>query len=274
MNIKHSFSISIFIITLLTGAQGLAESPPVLLPGTDGYGLLPKAPSPSKEESERVYKQGLLSCQSGCVTPIGKVLGQVDNVKGFSNCKSTCIQPEYSFLNLTNKDVSLHKADPKDKGKHYIGLVYQCVEYARRWWMKNEGITFGDIDSAYEIIYMAEGKDIYSGKSFPLARSVNGSATRAPKRGDLLIYYPDMDVPNWRYGHVAVVVNVDLEKGTVSLGEQNYNNLAWDNPEKYARQIRLFNIGGRYQLLDVGTTVNKNKNGGLIAGWIYPVSKL
>lgn len=89
------------------------------------------------------------------------------------------------------------------------------------------------------------------------------------QRGDLLVYYPNMDDPKWRYGHVAVVVDVDLDldldldKGTVSLAEENYNNLVWDNPEKFARQIRLFNIGGHYRLLDIGMTDNKNINGGL-----------
>lgn len=107
----------------------------------------------------------------------------VDGVKAFSNCKSTCIQSEYSFFHLKNKAVSIHKADPKDNNLHYIGLTYQCVEYARRWWMKTKGITFGDIDSAYEIMYLKNGEDIYSKRNFLLARSVNGSATRAlPER--------------------------------------------------------------------------------------------
>lgn len=266
---------------ILTSVQALAKDDSVqlastvleIIPNTDGYGLLPKHQPPSKEESQKVFKQGLLSCQSDCVTAAGKILGQVDDVKAFSNCKSTCIQPEYSFLNLKNKDVSIHKTNPNDQNQHYIGLIYQCVEYARRWWMKNQGITFGDIDSAYEIIYLTDGKDIYTNSHFPLARSVNGSARRAPQRGDLIIYYPNMDDPKWRYGHVAVVVDVNLEKGIVSVAEQNYNNQPWNNPDKFARQIRLFNIGGRYRLLDVGMTDNKNINGGLISGWIYPASK-
>jgi len=282
MNKKFSFSFFVFImVTMTTSAQVWAKSDSVplpvaafeVIPNTDGYGLLPKPPTPSKAESEKVYQQGQLSCQSDCITPAGQLLGVVDDVKAFSNCKSTCIRSEYSFFNLKNKDVSIHQADPKDKDQHYIGLTYQCVEYARRWWMKTEGITFGDIDSAYEIMYLKEGEDIYAKRNFPLARSVNGSATRAPRRGDLLVYYPNMDEPKWRHGHVAVVVAVDLENGIVSLAEENYNNLAWEDPAKFARQIRLFNIGGHYHLLDVGTTANKNINGGLIAGWVYPASK-
>lgn len=273
MNIKHNCKIFIFIIMILTSLPALAKEVLESIPNTDGYGLLPKPPSLSKEEIQKLFQQGQLSCQSTCITPVGKILGIVDDVKAFSNCKSSCIQSEYSFLNLNNKHVSLHKTNPNDQNLHYIGLIYQCVEYARRWWMKNKGITFGDIDSAYEIIYLTEGKNIYTNTYFPLMRSINGSAKRPPKRGDLIIYYPSMDNPKWHHGHVAVVVDVDLEKGTVSLAEQNYNNLVWDKPEKFARQIRLFNIGGRYRLLDVGITENKNRNGWLISGWVYPTSK-
>jgi hypothetical protein len=267
MKFKHNHSILVFIIMILSSVPALAKD------NYDGYGLLPKLSYNSNKESKKLFKQGQLSCQSDCVTPVGKILGMVDDVKAFSNCKSTCIQSEYSFLNLNNKDVSIYKTNPNHQNQHYIGLIYQCVEYARRWWMKNMGITFGDIDSAYEIIYLTVGKNIYTNSNFPLARSINGSAKRAPKRGDLIIYYPNMDDPKWRHGHVAVVVDVDLEKGIVSLAEQNYNNMPWDNPEKFARQISLFNIGGRYRLLDVGITDHKNINGGLISGWVYPASK-
>jgi len=242
------------------------------MPNTDGYGMLPKPQAIPASILKDIFKKGLLSCQSNCITPVGQVLGVADRVKAYSNCQSTCIQPDYSFLNLKNKAVTLHKSDPKNKELHYIGLTYQCVEYARRWWMKNKGITFGDIDSAYDIIYLSEGENIYDNSPFPLARSVNGSAKRAPQHGDLVIYYPFNDNVKWQFGHVAVIVDVDLEQGIVSLAEQNYNNLPWENPEKYARQIRLFNINGHYRLLDVSLADNKNKNGGLIAGWVYPAS--
>lgn len=263
---KTLFYTSALLIILLSFQAAAKDT------HTDGYGLLPKPAKPSKVESEQIFKKGEQSCKLDCATPARKLLGAASGVKAYSNCKSECIQTEYSFLNLKSKAVTILKTDPKKADEHYIGLVYQCVEYARRWWMEVKGITFGDIDSAYEIIYLDKGKDIYTNNPFPLARSVNGSAKRPPQRGDLLIYYPNPDDPKWRYGHVAVIVDVDLEKGIVSLGEQNYSNLDWEKPNAYARQIRLFNIGGRYRLLDVGTVTNKNINGGLIAGWVYPAS--
>jgi len=281
MDTNPGYSIFVFIVMMLTSVQGIAQYDAVPLPGhvletlpnTDGHGLWQKPPLPSRQESKKIHNQGQLACQMGCVTPAGQLLGAVDDVRAFSNCNSMCVGSEFSYLNLKNRVVSIYKADPRDEDQYYIGLTYQCVEYARRWWMKNEGITFGDIESAYEIMYLEEGKDIYTRRNFPLARSVNGSARRAPQRGDLLIYYPNKDDPKLQYGHVAVIVDVDLEKGVISLAEQNYNNLAWEQPEKYARQIRLYATGGRYKVIDTGSSAD-NSSGGIIAGWVYPASKL
>ena len=247
--------------------KGLAHDS---LPHTDGYGLRPKPPAFSREQSNKLFAQAKQACNSNCVTPFGQVLGVADGAKGRSNCVSTCVRPEYSFLDLDSGDVSVHKQNPKKQNLRYIGVTYQCVEYARKWWMKNRGITFGSIDSAHEIIYLTEGSEIRSNKVFPLARSINGTAKRPPQRGDLVIYYPDRQKPNWRHGHVAVVVATDLKAGTVSLAEENYDNQPWQDPRAFARQIRLFKIGERYTLLDIPPTANNNAGGGLISGWLYP----
>jgi hypothetical protein len=169
--------------------------------------------------------------------------------------------------------VAVYKENPHQDNLRYIGITYQCVEYARKWWMKNNGITFGSVDTANEIIYLTEGSDLRSGQSFPLARSINGTAQRPPRRGDLVVYYPDRNDPEWRAGHVAVVVRTDLSRGTVDLAEENYDNKPWRNPRAFARRIRLFEVGGRYTLLDVPAAGSKNSDGGLIAGWIYPLTE-
>ena len=243
------------------------------LPFTDGYGLLPKPVPYSKSEGAKMFTEGKNLCDNKCDTPFASKLGVADGATGFSNCQSRCIRPEYSFLDLNTGEVTLHKSDPKNQNLHYIGVIYQCVEYARKWWMKNKDITYGSIDSAYEIIYLTEGKNIRTGNTFPLGRSINGTARRPPKRGDLVIYYPDRDNPEWKHGHVAVVVATDLEAGSVSVAEENYDNIAWQEPSSYSRKIRLFEIGGRYTMLDVASTSNKNRDGGLISGWIYPFAK-
>ncbi|MCW8962948.1 MAG: CHAP domain-containing protein [Gammaproteobacteria bacterium] len=274
--ISALFVILCFIVNPAFADSGYQKSPfhlfSNLLPHTDGYGLLPKPPGIPREESKKLFEVGSKSCDSGCATSFGEVLGKADGAIGRSNCRPTCIRPQYSFLDLTTGAVSVHKDDPKDSNLHYIGLIYQCVEYSRKWWMKNKSITYRSVDSAYEILYLTEGKDIRSNKTFPLARSINGTAQRPPKRGDLVIYHPTKDDPKWRYGHVAVVVATDPEKGTVSLAEQNYTNKSWEDPEAYARKIRLFEIGGRYTLLDIPAAGIKNPGGAHISGWIYPLA--
>lgn len=242
------------------------------LPQTDGTGLRPKPAPLSEERQAALFESGKKSCATQCVTDFGSLLGTADQTPAYSNCQPNCIRPEYSFLNLTDKSVTNYNADPEDPNQHYIGVIYQCVEYARRWWMINKGITFGSIDSAHEIIYLSEAKNIYNNKSIPLARSINGNAVKAPKRGDLVIYYPKENNPSWRYGHVAVVVDVDLEQGIVSLAEENYDNQRWENPVKYARQIQLKTSQGKYQLVDIAPN-GEVYNDGEISGWVYPLSE-
>ena len=280
MSVKQIGILSLILLCLLPW-PGIAEQAnsgtetaltTVQLPHTDGYGLLPKPAAFSKAESERMFEKGKQSCETACATPFGEVLGAADGAIGRSNCVSQCIKPKYSFLNLKTKEVTVHEDDPKNDQLHYIGVIYQCVEYARKWWMKNLGITFGSIDSAHEIIYLTEGKNIHTKDSMPLARSINGTAKRPPGRGDLLIYYPDRENPDWRHGHVAVVVSTDLDKGLVAIAEENYDNRPWQDPKAYSRKIRLFEVGGRYTLLDVSEGKNRNSGGGKISGWLYPMN--
>ena len=244
----------------------------VELPNTDGYALLAKPPAFGEAEMAQLFVEGKAACDSDCVTPFGTELGVADGARGLSNCRSTCIRPEYSFLDLTTGEVSVHDDDPKDSNLHYIGVTYQCVEYVRKWWMKNMDITFGSIDSAHEILYLTEGSHIRNQEPFHLARSINGTAQRPPKRGDLVVYYPDREDPEWRHGHVAVVVDANPDEGIVSVAEENYDNDPWDDPKAYSRQIRLFQVGGRYTLLDVPPDGGDNPDGGRISGWIYPLS--
>ncbi|MBL4659653.1 MAG: CHAP domain-containing protein [Alcanivoracaceae bacterium] len=240
------------------------------LDNTDGEGLRDKPPPFTTEQNKTIFENSIKLCKSNCVHDFGIELGQANGVKAYSNCQSQCINPMFSFLNLSTGEVTVHVQNPKNDNLHYIGLINQCVEYARRWWMINKNITFGSIDSAHEIIYLTEGKNIRTNQNFPLSRSINGTAKSPPKIGDLVVYYPDRNNPLWHYGHVAVVVDVNLEQGSVSLAEENYDNKKWQKTHQYARQISLFNINGHYTLIDIAPNSNKNSSGGEISGWIYP----
>jgi len=242
------------------------------LPDTDGDGLLRQPPAFELADLKHYFSVGKDACTLGCATSFGTVLGAVDGVPAQSNCTPTCIHPEYSYLDLDTGAISVQARDPQQPNLRYVGLIYQCVEYARRWWMTNLGIAFGDVPGAVDIIYLTTAEDIRTRQSIALARSINGAAQRPPRRGDLVVYYPNRQDPEWRWGHVAVVIGVDQERGNVSLAEQNYSNAPWEDATDHARRIRLFEVGGRYTLIDVSPTQIKNADGGRIAGWVYPRS--
>jgi hypothetical protein len=51
----------------------------------------------------------------------------------------------------------------------------------------------------------------------------------------------------------------------------NYDNLPWQDPHAYARRIPLFEINGRFTLLDVPPDHRSSADGGRIGGWVYPL---
>jgi len=259
---------ALFLSCIVTATEKPAF---VDLPNTDGGPLVSKLAAVDSETAKQLSETGAKACNNSCVSPFASILGKADGVIAYSNCQSTCIKPEYSFLNLKTKEITRHTTAPKNQQLVFVGVIYQCVEYARRWWMLNKGISFGSIDSAFEILYLTEAKNIYSNKTFPLARSINGSAKRPPQRGDLVVYAADRSNPLWRHGHVAVVVDVDLKAGEVFVAEENYNNKAFLNADKYSRKISLFKVGSNFTLLDVAPNSIGNPTGATISGWIYPL---
>ena len=255
-------------------AAGAAESRGPLtvpdLPHTDGGPLPAPPPAPGLLDWPRLIAESRRACEGPCVTPFGQILGVSDGAEARSNCVSNCVRPERRFLDLESGEVSTPESPPAS-GSAYVGLTYQCVGFARLWWMKNRGLTFGDVDIAQDILYLTEGQDLKTGAAVPLGRSQNGTARRAPERGDLLVYYADPEDPEWRAGHVAVVVAVDREQGLVALAEENYDNRPWQDPRAYARRIPLFEVQGRFTLLDLAPDRRSNPDGGRIAGWVYPL---
>ena len=93
------------------------------LPDSDGVGLLPKPLKELKEGS--TSSRDPSACSTNCITPYGKLLGSVDGTDSFSNCKSTCVKPEFSFLNLNTGEVTVHAEKPKKEDLRYIGVTYQ-----------------------------------------------------------------------------------------------------------------------------------------------------
>lgn len=167
------------------------------------------------------------ACQTECISPYGKVLGEdKSKVVAYSNCNAGCVVFE-----------------PNRQEGTYTGIKWQCVEYARRWLLSNQGVVFGDVDIAADIWKLSEVSRVPGDTKQAFHSYVNGSSS-APQVGDLLIYNSDY----LKTGHVAVVTKVDSEQGKIYVAEQNFLNQAW--PADYARSIKLLKDGEQYWLHD------------------------
>lgn len=180
-----------------------------------------------------------VECQTNCISPYGRVLGtSTGGVEAYSNCQSGCIIFE-----------------PNNWEDTYTGIKWQCVEYARRWLLVHKGAVYGDVDIAADIWDKVDNlTHVATDRILPLESHLNGSK-QPPRVGDLLIYARAFHGT----GHVAVVTDVDYEKGIVEVGEQNYENVPWQ--EDYARTIELVKKDDNYWLLD-----------GYLLGWKHATS--
>lgn len=167
------------------------------------------------------------NCTIQCVSPYGKVLGIAPGqVTAYSNCNAQCIVKVPHQVNTI-----------------FTGIEWQCVEFARRWLLKNKGVVYGDVNIAADIWQLNTVTRIADNQSLTLQTYPNG-ASRLPKIGDLLIYAQAY----LGTGHVAVVTEVDLKQGHIKVAEQNFTNEIW--PGDYARQIAFIHKDNRYWLLD------------------------
>jgi hypothetical protein len=167
------------------------------------------------------------NCSTACIAPYGEVLGAtLDGTRAYSNCKADCVIFE-----------------PNREHDVYSGIKWQCVEFARRWLIRNRGLTFGDVDIAADIWAIDSFTRLSDGSKVPVENQLNG-ASALPRKGDLLIYAKEY----LSTGHAAVVLEVDTAKGTIKVGEENYENQKW--PANYSRRIEFITRHGRYWVLD------------------------
>jgi hypothetical protein len=167
------------------------------------------------------------NCSTACIAPYGEVLGAtLDGTSAYSNCKADCVIFE-----------------PNREHGVYSGIKWQCVEFARRWLIRNRGLTFGDVDIAADIWAIDSFTRLSDGSKVPVVNQLNG-ANALPQKGDLLIYAKDY----LGTGHAAVVLDVDRAKGLIRVGEENYENQKW--PANYARSIEFITRNSHYWVLD------------------------
>ena len=118
-----------------------------------------------------------------------------------------------------------------------------------RWWITKFGISFGSVDTADQIFFLKEATKLKDKKMITLKSFLNHSIL-PPKYGDLIIYKKQLNNKNFQYGHVAVVVDVNLKEHFIEVAEQNYNNKPWKELNKYSRKISLKLKDGLYFLND------------------------
>lgn len=168
------------------------------------------------------------TCQQSCVTKFGEKLGATpDGTEAYSNCQPKCVYENPSYVDQS-----------------FAGIEWQCVEFARRWLLRNKGLTFDSIDVAADlwnkVDHLVNAK---TKTSIPLTRTENGAA-RLPRPGDLLIYGREY----LETGHVAIVLKLDRTRKLVYLGEENFANTKWKGP--FARTIPFVKRGADFWLLD------------------------
>lgn len=184
---------------------------------------------------------------SSCDNPFGSILGASDGIFGFSNCNDNFISVESSYVQV----VLPSAVKPQEL---YSGMKWQCVEYARRYWMllgvKRDGgelqrATFGSVDGAADIWDLTEVRLLETQLALPMIKIRNGlglvksssslsasfsavsfegiveeyeNPIAVPRKGDLLLY--SREKSNFPFGHVAVVVEVVLysTEGASTLG--------------------------------------------------------
>eukprot|EP00759_Apiculatamorpha_spiralis_P044351 PhF_6_TR41333/c0_g1_i2/m.62679/K01460/gsp; glutathionylspermidine amidase/synthetase len=181
----------------------------------------------------------------GFVTPYGTLLGTYRGVPGYSNGSDEYFSGERHVENVHGKDV-------------FMGIKWQCVEYARRWLVYNKASTIPSIPCAYDIWDVTAVLHIPSNEYHPLVRVPNGSKV-PPQEGHVIIWGETEESP---YGHVAIISGVDLDGKQIFVAEQNKDNDTWET-EVYSRRLRLEGDS------DHGYSIVDPDEAEFTYGWLY-----
>ncbi|KAG5469570.1 hypothetical protein LSCM1_02795 [Leishmania martiniquensis] len=218
--------------------------------------------------------RGELCRQDGGDGPFGAVLGAHNGVTAYSNCHSvTCISfLEHKIPIPLRPGAWTALRTPHAKTRLMkTGMKWQCVEYARRYWMLRgtpAPATFGSVHGAADIWGALDFVTLLdSATKLPLLKFRNGAKVgdggSRPRVGDLIIYPRDNN-RSLPFGHVAVVVGVEMPSkldagdayrdavtsasasqsrrrhGLVYIAEQNWDSSPWPDPYRnYSRSLPL-----------------------------------
>lgn len=128
-------------------------------------------------------------------------------------------------------------------GNLYYGFRFQCVEFARRWLIHAQGITFGDVGMAYEIFDMKAATDVRTKAKVPWSNVRNGGREK-PQAGAVIIW---SDGGEFRWtGHVAIITEVT--DSYVRIAEQNVDDAYWPPGRDWARELSVRADKGGYHI--------------------------
>jgi len=116
----------------------------------------------------------------------------------------------------------------------FMGMKWQCVEFARRWLYSNLGWVFDDVAMAYDIFRLQSATEIGSGRQIPLRSFRNGSRRR-PEPGAMLIWNEGGHFSTT--GHVAIITAVG--ESSVRIAEQNFAHHKWPGDRDYSRELTM-----------------------------------
>ncbi|CAF4984547.1 unnamed protein product [Rotaria sp. Silwood1] len=162
------------------------------------------------------------------LAPYNSILGVASsNVAAYSNGNDSYISYEDSYLYGI-----------------YMGIKWQCVEYARRWTFLRKSSVFERVIGANDIwnqIYYIE--KVLDKEKIPLKKHSNGSPNR-PINESYLIYPIQKDMA---YGYFAT--SVDVLKHSIRIAEQNFYFNYWKM--NYSREIPYRFINNLYYIEDI-----------------------
>jgi len=103
------------------------------------------------------------------------------------------------------------------KDGYNLGLKFQCVEFVKRYYYEKYQFKMPNSYGHAKDFFNAKLRDGQFNKMRGVFQYTNPSKQR-PEMGNLVIYSKTLTNP---YGHVAIVSNVELIKGTIEIIQQN-----------------------------------------------------
>ena len=121
------------------------------------------------------------------------------------------------------------KSDPNDKTmyKTNAGIPFECVEFVRRYFIQTRGLTFPSVVDATDMFYRIHELVYLNPMQSPGHVSVQLQTRIYPyvrpalhylRPGTMLFWKPN-PTDDWKYGHVAVVVESNYD--CVIVAQQN-----------------------------------------------------